>query len=505
MPKLNFFTPVTYTASSKSIGSSLLEKVDSYFYLRGKKAHVIQGRTKNGQEKVILSESRSSLLARVGKVLSYFTIVIPLLMLIAKGVLRSTHSFKLIDPKQKLEKGMNISEEIAVKIQALMPKILKIESDDRIEYLKGSKVFRLKEHPNLVFKMGISSNNSKTFHKGKLVDAKGIMEDRFDNMVKAKEICLINNLGLLIIPLAKKLTFNTDDNRQCVVIAEESMDINHEESVQEEFFHKYSKELNETARQLAIFVAKTGFNDVTPRNIPILNEAEDFHGPRRVALIDLEHMESSINGFTGDGNGSCGLIGCVSEAQIDIVIAEARKQGVAITDEEARDAKNRRLQELESDKALRTLYEKNGIITGKEPIQVDLDSLGLDLTEKGQISVPARDEKGKLIMEGEDVKYEEQTITLRKATEDVIAEMNKLIQNSPDQASTKGKRYFVLNTNKDSLRTYNNLGLPANKFFINEEEEKQLWLRRIVAALVDKGYILKLDKVNGHGYYCIQA
>ena len=39
---------------------------------------------------------------------------------------------------------------------------------------------------------------------------------------------------------------------------------------------------------------------------------------------------------------------------------------------------------------------------------------------------------------------------------------------------------------------------------ISEEKEKQLWLRRIVAALIDKGHIFKLDKVTGHGYF-IQA
>jgi hypothetical protein len=731
MPKLNFFTPVAYAAPSKSIGSSLLEKVDSYFYLGGKKAHVIQGRTKNGQEKVILSESRSSLLARVGKVVSYFTIVIPILMLIAKAVLRSTHSFKLIDPKQKLEKGMDISEQTAAKIQGLMPKILRGQKDDKLEWLstRNNLVFKLAQHPQFLFKIPEpncsrgkdklpTGGNDKTdsrfenmvkakevcvaneldlliiphakkftvnvdgndyafiveesldfdpnesaheelYHKSstklnetahqlatfvaktgfndatwrnvsilkeaqefqgprrialidlehmkstvngfigdssscglircvseaqidiviaearKQIDPKqklekgmdiseqtaakiqGLMpkilgeqkddelewlsmgnnlvfklaqhpqfvfkiskpncyrgedklrtggnnktDSRFENMVKAKEVCVANKLDLLIIPHAKKFTVNVDGNDYAFIV-EESLDCDPNESATEELYHKYSTKLNETARQLAIFVAKTGFNDVAWRNIPILKEAQEFQGPRRIALIDLEHMKSTVNGFIGDSS-SCGLIRCVSEAQIDIVIAEARKQGVAITDEQARDAKNRRLQELESDKTLRTFYERNGIITGKEPIQVDLDLLGLDLTEEGQIFVLARDEDGKLIMHGEKRKWEEQTITLRKATEDVITEMNMLIQNSSDQASTKGKRYFVLNTKYDPFKDYDSLGLPADKSFANEEEKKQSWIRRIVAALVDKGHILKLNKVRGCEYF-IQA
>lgn len=496
MPKLNFFTSVTYGVSSKSLGSFLLENVDNYFYLGGKKAHVIQGRTKSGQEKVILSETKSSLLARVGKVLSYFTIVIPLIMLIAKSILRSTNSFKLIDPKQKLEKGVNISEDTVVKIQGLMPKILKGGKDDELEWLStgNNLVFKLTQHPQLVFKIARPNH----FYAGNKLPTGGNdkTDSRFENMLKAKEVCASNELGLLIIPHAKKLTVNAGGNDYAFIV-EESLDFDPNESAHEELYHKYSTELNKTARQLATFVAKTGFNDVTWRNIPILKEAREFQGPRRAALIDLEHMSSAVNGFIGDSNGSCGLIHCVSEAQIDIVIAEARKQGVAITDKQARDAKNRRLQELESDKALRALYEKNGVITGKEPIQVELNSLGLDLTEEGQICVSVGAEEDKL-------KWEKQTVTLRKVTEDILAEMNSLIQNSSDQASTKGKRRFVLNTNKHPFMAYNNLGLSSAKVFVDEEEEKQLWLRRIVAALVDKGYILKLDKVNAQGYF-IQA
>lgn len=394
--------------------------------------------------------------------------------------------------KEELEKGLQIPLTTIDKIQALIPKILRQEDDDGIEYMKGSKVFRVKEMPNLVFKMGVSSGG-RALINGKWLDNKEQMEERFENMVKAKEVCLVNNLGLIIIPHARKFTFDTYDGRKCVLIAEECMDINHEESAQEEFYHKYSKELNETARQLAIFVAKTGFNDVTPRNIPIINESEDFHGHRRVALIDLEHMGSIRNGFTGDGNGSCGLVGCVSEEQIDIVIAEARKNGIAISDTN----KKRRLQEIESNKKLRQHYENKGIVTGKEPIQVDIDSLGLNLAEEGEIRVYIEGEDGK-------TKREKQKVTMRIAAEDVIKEINRLIQEKSDKESTNGKRYILLNTHDDPFSEYNNLGVPANQFSITVEEEKKLWLNRIIQALVDKGHIFKLVKVNGHGYF-IQA
>ena len=59
---VGFFTAVKYAQENKTFKESVLEKVDNYFYLGGKKAHVIQGKTKNGQEKVLLAETNSSLL-----------------------------------------------------------------------------------------------------------------------------------------------------------------------------------------------------------------------------------------------------------------------------------------------------------------------------------------------------------------------------------------------------------------------------------------------------------
>ncbi|MBS4168176.1 DUF648 domain-containing protein [Parachlamydia sp. AcF125] len=496
MSKLSFFTPVAYKTVPQSIELKLLEKVDNYFYLGGKKAYVIQGSAKTEQKEVVLCESTSSLLTRIGKVLSYFTLVVPLAMLIVKSTLRSKHSFNLIDAKQKLEEGINFSEETAAKIQLLIPKIIHRQRDEAIEWLADNYnlVFKLKEVPDVVYKMafpGVSILIGK-----KLLNAKARSDNRFANMVKAQEVCLAHGLGLLRIPHAKKIEVEAGGTRY-TLIAEENLDFASEESAQEALYHKYSTELNETARQLAVFVANTGFNDVTWRNIPLLNEADGFHGPRRVALIDLEHMENAANGFIGDANGSRGLIGCVSEEQIDRVIAEASKQGVTLSRAQVLDAKKRRLQKLEEDSRLRTFYANKGITTGQEPIQVDLDSLGLDLEEEGQIRVSVVDKSGKL-------SWEEKPVTLGKAAEDVIAEITRLIGKSPDNASIQGKRYGVLNTHEEPFMTYNWLGLPRERMITNEEEEKQLWLYRIVQALVDKGHIFKLDKVNGHGYF-IQA
>lgn len=211
---------------------------------------------------------------------------------------------------------------------------------------------------------------------------------------------------MLITPHAKKI--EVDDN---TLIVEETLDFDSNESAQKELYHKYSTALNETTHQLALFIAKTGYNDVAWRNIPILNEAPEFRGDRRVGLIDLEHLYSINNGFTGGSNRSCGLIKCVSAQQIDIVIDEARKQGVTVS-QDFSVAKEERLQEIDSDKKLRQFYETKRIVTGKEPLQVDLESLELDLNEKGEITLPG---------------YNASTVSMRKVSEDVITEINRKI------------------------------------------------------------------------------
>lgn len=301
------------------------------------------------------------------------------------------------------------------------------------------------------------------------------MEVRFHNIIRAKKICANHDLDHLITPQAKLYKFGSN-----VVLAEELMDINHAESAQKEFYHKYSQDLNKAVRQLAIFVALSGFNDVTPRNIPLLNEPEDFQGSRRIVLIDLELMNSNVEGFIGSHNGSCGLIGCVTEEQMDIVIEEALKKGIVISE----DRKNRRLQELASEKKLRQYHESKGITTGREFIHVDLSMLGLDLNE-----VEERD--GKIC-------------TMQKAVADVIHEINRQIQEASDEESIQGKRYLLLNTNQEPFKQYNKLGAPGKGYWLNAEESKQIWLSRIIHALIDKGHICKLDKENGHGYF-IQA
>lgn len=100
MEKLPFFTTVSYPIENKTFGNSCFELFENYFYLGGRSAVVLQGSfDKNGSQAVKLQETNESTCLRVIKsaikVLSYFTIILPLIALIVKGILRATHKFHI--------------------------------------------------------------------------------------------------------------------------------------------------------------------------------------------------------------------------------------------------------------------------------------------------------------------------------------------------------------------------------------------------------------------------
>lgn len=480
MSKINFFTPVSYQNNQ----NSSLENVDNYFYLGGKKAHVIAGLAKNGDEKIVLAKGKTSELAKVVKVISYFTVIIPLIMLIIKGVLRAQHSYKIIDPEKKLEKGMDIPAEVASKIQQLIPKIINKDEDEAIEWLESKNcVFKIKETPDLVYKIASG--------KPRVTDNNKINDKRFENMVIAKRTCLVNGLGLLVIPQAKKFDI-VESGISYTVIAEKRVDIEPEEYIQEELFRKHSKEMNETVRELSILIAKAGLHDVAWRNIPLINEAPDFQGSRRIALIDLEAMNNAKEGFLGGlFDGSAGLIRLVSKEQVDIVIKEAKNQRVKLPKKDVLSAKNNRLQELDEDEQLRLFHAEAGIETGRELLEIDLESLGLDLNEEGI---------NKDIHSGK----ESLPVTLKEVAETVIAQINASIEKNPGNSSAKRRRNFELSTYDGPLEKFSFVGMePQDRFSITEDEKKKIWLNRILEALVEKKHIFKASS-NGFNY-SIQA
>jgi hypothetical protein len=489
---VSFFTAVSFNGQAKSLSEKCLQKVDDYFYLKGKKAQVIAGRVNGGKVDVVLSNSgcSQSCIRTALKVLSYFTIILPLIFLMAKAILRSVHKFEVIDVKQELAKEIDVKPEHIAAIERLLPKIRAGKDDPEIQWLKKNQteVFRLTSAPHLVFKMHTSQNSGVLrFGEGSLM-GDAVLRSRLAHTVKAKEICLINQLDLLTIPQVKQMEVSAEGSK-LTVLAEQSLDVRAEDSAQEEIYRTQAKSLNKTVNQLATFIAETGFCDVIWRNIPVIDEATGFQGDLRIGLIDLEEMSDARGGLIGGAdNGSVGLVNCLfDEDQIDAVLKQANQKG--ILRRLCPNIKQKRLDQIAENQRLLEFYQKNGILNDpRKPLAVDIDALGLNLDEVGMIH-----------------SYMEETesqVTMRQVVGIIIAQINKEIQKTKEGESVKGKRFILLNTN-DRLRPYYLLGMK-NLGLYTFDDVKQSWMNRIIDALIKKGHLFKLDRVNGHGYF-IQA
>lgn len=93
MSGISFFTPIESRHQVISCGHCLTEIVDKYFYLGGKVAVIIPDHIRLGSQEVELQEKKVPWWEIALKVLSYVTLILPLLMLIAKAILRSYYAF----------------------------------------------------------------------------------------------------------------------------------------------------------------------------------------------------------------------------------------------------------------------------------------------------------------------------------------------------------------------------------------------------------------------------
>jgi hypothetical protein len=97
---ISFFTPVQF-GEQKTCKQCLQEGVENYFYLGGKSVFIIPGEIVDGSQAVRIIKNQEQIGVRrviLGaiKVISYVTVVIPLIMLITKASFRLTHKFHIV-------------------------------------------------------------------------------------------------------------------------------------------------------------------------------------------------------------------------------------------------------------------------------------------------------------------------------------------------------------------------------------------------------------------------
>lgn len=97
MSSIDFFTALKFNPEMQTCHQSLIQNVDGYFYLGGRKAQVIDNPLQARSDAAYLVEDRISRCSQVALIISYLTVFIPLIMLLAKLTLRLTHDVKLLD------------------------------------------------------------------------------------------------------------------------------------------------------------------------------------------------------------------------------------------------------------------------------------------------------------------------------------------------------------------------------------------------------------------------
>jgi hypothetical protein len=393
------------------------------------------------------------------------------------------------DVSKELEKGLEISETTEKKLTALMPKILKLEDDPAINWIKKGTnlVFTLTSEANLIFKMPVPNSPSE-WKGGQTISAEQLLDRRFSNVEKAKRACLFNNLHLLVIPPQKKVEIEAEGKKIHMII-EKRFRFNTGVGTQEHYYHTHPG-LDETVDELYTLIKDTRFSDVTPRNIPLLDDQKNFSGPRQALLLDLELCGSAYTGLMGSpNNGSCGLIECLStEQQIDKMLAKACKDKI-ITPEQAQEAKANRMKEIALDAQLQDFYARQGIKEARKPICIDdLQSLGLNLDEEQK---NVRDiiytEAGRAIVR-------RASITMRELITDLLNDINYQLQNAPEDQAVETTRYISLNVHYAAAEYYPQFGVS------HYYPQYDAWVQRIIKALIEKGYVFQLVNKNQLGY-----
>lgn len=384
--------------------------------------------------------------------------------------------------KDELQQEIFISKETVVRIQTCMKNILKCTEGSGIEFFdsdRAHRIFALDLAPALVFKM--NKPDDSDFLES---SCKCSMKARYQAMVYAQEVVHSHQLGLLVIPQAKLFTVNFE-GKDYEIIAEQRLGISPDLEIQEQEFQDYADSLNEAIRQLAIFICKTGYNDVEWRNNPVLSNSLDGNGNRKIALIDIESMDSSIEGLFGKMyctiQKSRGLVRCVNEEQGKIIESVAKQNGIDTSD--FVEASHRRKEELIGNRKFKEYYAAKKFVTGGELVQVDESTLNFST-------------------------YPNKTKELQALTHIVLKEINDQISQSPPLDSVKKRRFIGINTLSgifgEMSRKLINESISAMSYKTDAEFNKATYLGHVMTKLVELGAIFKIVDVTGRGYF-IQA
>lgn len=456
MESISCWTPIKYHHETPS--SNLTEWADNLFFLGGKTVSVFHDGKRAIEEHQKCSHGEIAL-----KVFCFAIPLIPLFALLIKAVdhLVNPRQFQILDLQQELEKGLDLPENTESRINNVISSVLSKSEHDDLEWVRTTKMtrlFKLKNLPNVIFKIPFQGGIG--------------FQSRFKNVLKCKAICIKHDLDKLVIPSSKKFDVSIDGTAH-TIIAEQYLNFGDLDEDQEQLYLDHADGLEETVRQLAKFIALSGFNDVVWRNIPLLNETGETL-PHRVGLIDLDLLGSAQQGFEGsDNNGSRGLITCLpTEKLMNIAIEEAEAHGVSISNNTKTHMIGRRLEEVSEAKRLQEFYQTRNIEKADTPLPIELDNLGLDLSKSQESS----GRKASVLSTNK--------VSMKDFAQNLIRAINGKIANPDYRSATQaGRRRVFIRYNKGLLEGSDHL------FDSDSVGKDTRWSSQVLNALKDNGWI----------------
>jgi len=294
MSSIGFCSRLQYTDIAKGTTNNFFKAAEDYFSPLCGRTYTVTGRYidwKHGAYLVKNPKSGNCALTAL-KVASYITIILPLIMLVAKIIHRCNHSFKVFEPIKPATPNALAQAELVLNAQITLPDdypnkiglaaatVIHYTNNDlqhsaaptrqydidvktwveaNINLFNSNQrnhVFSYKDNPDIIYKVASVYNT----------------DTRYRNMIVAQEYCTRLKLDRLVVPGARKFEISTNQNNtRYGVIAEKRMDI----GPATEFNNNYTRlkgnqEAVETIRQMTKFILLSGLYDIIPDNIPLI-------------------------------------------------------------------------------------------------------------------------------------------------------------------------------------------------------------------------------------------
>lgn len=302
--------------------------------------------------------------------------------------------------------------------------ILQLRSPD-VEYEETNPfvVFRLKAWPQYVCTIKNFVTPPDRFSNEYTIEL-------YQNYLKARQIIIDNGLDQLHLP---RFNLTESVHYKYFYIVQEKTDYNKDPDQQVRFYMTFGPTIEKALRQFALFIAKSGLGKIHPGKFPIIDTAP-YIPHRRIALLNLRTMDES--------NGVVELIQWVGRKNMHAIVEAATQ---ACHHENWRDIISHHMQKLGERKRLKAFYERQGILTGTELVEVDLRTLDTAKKELAHM---------------------------------LIQEINRTITLQANKSIKEVKRHVVL---------------PFTTHAFSEDFEESI---AILDQLVKAGYIFKVTQTN---------